>query len=278
MKTILLPTDFSKNSINAIEYAVKCFEYEACKFYLLNVQRASSFISDDMMLVSSSTTIYNTLIDAAKKSLLNIVEQLKKTYQNNKHEFDTLVDYDNFIDSINQTCTNNSIDLIVMGTKGASGLDKVLFGSNTIHVIQRCYSPVLAVPDGCKFDGLQKIAFTSSFTSKYEIDTLKPLKNIIKMYNATLNILHVAKEDDDEESIKTNIQFFESNFPDVKFDYLTPNSKSIYKHANSYIAANNINMIVMMRKKHSFLNRLFNKHLVEELAFKVNIPFFVLAR
>ena len=43
-----------------------------------------------------------------------------------------------------------------------------------------------------------------------------------------------------------------------------PNSKSIYKHANSYIAANNINMIVMMRKKHSFLNRLFNKHLVEE--------------
>ena len=69
MKAILLPTDFSKNSMNAIEYAVSLFENETCEFYVLNIQKASAFVSDDFMAVSSSATIYNTIIDTAKKSL-----------------------------------------------------------------------------------------------------------------------------------------------------------------------------------------------------------------
>ena len=49
MKAILLPTDFSKNSMNAIEYAVSLFEDETCEFYVLNIQKASAFVSDDFM-------------------------------------------------------------------------------------------------------------------------------------------------------------------------------------------------------------------------------------
>ena len=69
MKAILLPTDFSINSMNSIDFAVTLFKDVECDFYLLNVHKVSSFISDDMMKFSSSSTIYNTIIDAAKKSL-----------------------------------------------------------------------------------------------------------------------------------------------------------------------------------------------------------------
>ena len=69
MKSILLPTDFSKNSVNAINYAMALFKDVSCDFYLLNVQKASSFISDDMMVMASSATIYQTIIDVSKKGV-----------------------------------------------------------------------------------------------------------------------------------------------------------------------------------------------------------------
>src|SRR5690606_38440206 len=118
MKTILLPTDFSKNSINAIRYAVDMFQNSECHFYLLNVQKASSFISNDMAM-SSSTNIYETLISAAKKSIDNIILEIKTKHFNDKHHFHSIVDYDNLIDSINQISKLHNVDLIVMGTKGA---------------------------------------------------------------------------------------------------------------------------------------------------------------
>ena len=80
MKAILLPTDFSNNSVNAINYAMELFKDVECQFYILNVQKASSFITDDMMVVASSATIYNTIIDASKKSISNIISKVIATY------------------------------------------------------------------------------------------------------------------------------------------------------------------------------------------------------
>ena len=109
MKNILLPTDFSKNSINAIYYALEFLKDQECQFYILNVQKASSFITDDMMVVNSSTTIYKTLINAAKKSINNIITTIEEEFENKKHTFHSIVDYDNFIDAINQVSKSNRI-------------------------------------------------------------------------------------------------------------------------------------------------------------------------
>ncbi|WP_171946620.1 universal stress protein [Flaviramulus basaltis] len=276
MKTILLPTDFSKNSINAINYAVKLFEHITCHFYILNVQKASSFISDDMMSVSSSATIYNTLIDAAKKSITNIISQIENHSANSNHTFYSIVDYDNFVDAINQTSSNHNVDLIVMGTKGASGLDKVIFGSNTVRVMQRCDVPVLAIPEGCKFKKLDTIAFTSSFRTSYFLRNLKPLKDLVTAYKSKLKILHVIEDYNYEEKLNENIGFFEENFTDVIFDRIVTEEKNIYNSIHDYVIENNIKMIAMLSKKHPFLIRLFSKHSVETFAFKIDIPFLVM--
>lgn len=276
MKAILLPTDFSNNSINAINYAVKLFESIPCDFYLLNVQKASSFISDDMMTVSSSTTIYNTLIDAAKKSITNIISQIENKFKNKNHSFHSVVDYDNFVDSINQTCENYDIDLIVMGTKGASGLEKVLFGSNTVHVIQRSKRPVLAIPNGSVFKGLEAIGFTCSFSSTYSLNDFKALKDLVKIYKSKLEVLHVIEEHDYEEQVAQNIDFFQKNFPLIAYHRITSNDKNIYNSIHDFSVENNISMVAMLSKKHSFFNRLFSKHAVETFAFNVDIPLLVL--
>lgn len=276
MKAILLPTDFSKISISAIHYAIDMFQNEPCNFYLLNVQKASSFISDDMMVMSSSTTIYETLISASKKSIENIIFKIKSKYHNENHHFHSIVDYDNLIDSINQVSKIHNIDLIVMGTKGASGLESVLFGSNTVHVMQRCNVPVLAIPDRCVYSNLDEITLTTSFKNLYSIEDIQPLKNIIELNKSHLSILHVTCDYDFAEELDKDIDFFKSYFLNLTFKNIHSNSNDIFEDVSDYIEINGVKMIAMVNKKYSLFERLFTKHLVERFGFKLHIPFLVI--
>jgi nucleotide-binding universal stress UspA family protein len=276
MKSILLPTDFSKNSVNAINYAMALFKDVSCEFYLLNVQKASSFISDDMMVMASSATIYQTIIDVSKKSIANLITKLETKYKNDKHTFHSVVDYDNFIDSINQVTLNKKIDLIVMGTKGATGLEKVIFGSNTVHVMQRCIAPVLAIPDGCLFTDLDRVAFTTNYLTLHNIEELRPLKELVALYDSKLNVLHFDDIKGVSNQRKENKKFLKTYFSDVTYENIDSFSTDLYKTLEEYVHANNIKLIAMMRKKHSFLERLFNTHPEETLAFNIDIPFLVM--
>ncbi|TXG35733.1 universal stress protein [Seonamhaeicola maritimus] len=275
MKTILLPTDFSKNSLNAINYATELFKNEVCEFYILNVQKASSFISDDMMVVSSSATIYSTLIDAAKKSITNIISSIKLREDNDKHQFHSIVDYDNFIDSINQTSEKHQVDLIIMGTKGASGLQRVLFGSNTARVMQRCHTPVLAIPEGCKYAPLNKIAFTTNHINLFTIDELQILKTVLHLCGSKLYVLHVADEHHLAQKQLQNMNFFDAYFPDAEHDFIDVNKKDMFDTVHQYILDNDIDILSMISEKHSFLERLFTRHALETFAFSIDVPFLV---
>lgn len=276
MKSILLPTDFSKNSENAINYAMALFKDVDCNFYLLNVQKASSFITDDMMVMSASATIYQTIIDVSKKSLANLITKIETKHKNEKHNFHSVVDYDNFIDSINQLTINKNIDLIIMGTKGASGLEKVIFGSNTVHVMQRCVAPVLVIPDGCLFTNLNTVAFTTNNLTLHNVEELKPLKDILTLHKSKLNVLHFDDIKHTSNQKNKNKLFLKTHFSDVTYENIDSYSKDIYKTLEEYIHANNIKLIAMMREKHSFLERLFNKHPEESLAFGIDKPFLVM--
>jgi len=276
MKNILLPTDFSKNSMNAIHFAMDLLKGEKCHFFILNVQKASSFISDDMMVVSSSATIYKTIVSAAKKSLNNIISIIKTDYADEDYTFHPLVDYDNFIDAINQVTEVNNIDLIIMGTKGASGLTKKLFGSNTVRVIQRCKAPVLAIPDACHFTDLANIAFTTNNLPLFSLKELQPLKDLQTKYHAKLNVLHVADEHHLAQNQSLNAGFFKTHFPNGVHDFVDSNKEDIFQAIQQYIMDNNIKMLAMMSKKHSFIERLFTTHMVETFAFKIDIPFLVM--
>jgi len=229
-----------------------------------------------MMVMASSATIYQTIIDVSKKSIANLIKKLETKYKNDKHTFHSVVDYDNFIDSINQLTLNKQIDLIVMGTKGATGLEKVVFGSNTVHVMQRCVAPVLAIPDGCLFTNLNRVAFTTNYLTLHNIEELRPLKELVTLYDSKLNILHFDDIEGVSDQRKENKKFLKTYFSDVTYENIDSFSTDLYKTLEEYVHANDIKLIAMMRKKHTFLERLFNRHPEETLAFNIDIPFLVM--
>ncbi|NNL15730.1 MAG: universal stress protein [Flavobacteriaceae bacterium] len=276
MKSILLPTDFSNNSINAIHYVHELFKNERCEFYLLNVQRASSYISDDLMALQPSTTIYENLIENAKQSLQKIITNVKKKYKVDGHIYHSIVDYDNFIDSINQLVASKDICLIAMGTKGATGAEKVLFGSNTVKVIQRADCPVLAVPDNCKFGGVNKIAFPSNYLTLYKKEEIKPLITIAEMFDANIDVLHLTKGEHLTEDQENNRAFLDECFMNVNHEFINLANTKLFETVEHYVLYNDIDLLAMMGRKHSFMERIFNRHNVETFAFKISVPFLVM--
>ena len=113
MKNILLPTDFSKNSWNAIEYAINFYKDTPCNFYLLNVGRESNLVVNDSPYIPNKDVLENLILKPSKQKLKQFLKQIREEFpKNKKHNFYTLVDYNFFIDSFYCLCAGYSYSKI----------------------------------------------------------------------------------------------------------------------------------------------------------------------
>ena len=143
MKHILIPTNFSSNSWNALEYAVNLFTNEQCIFYILHVDELSnSDIQGNSLLVMTRPNRIT-----AKEKLQVVLKKISSLYANQLHQFIALEEYGNLIDHIKKTVESKKIDIIVMGTKGATGLKTSFLGTNTGNVITKVVCNVLVIPE-----------------------------------------------------------------------------------------------------------------------------------
>ena len=92
-----------------------------------------------------NSTVYDSIIKNPKAAIEKMIDSLQSEYIDEQYAFDGICDYDAFISAVSQTVKSKNIDLIVMGTNGATGATEVIFGSNTINVIRNINCPVLAI-------------------------------------------------------------------------------------------------------------------------------------
>ena len=194
MKNILLPTDFSENSINAINYALKLFANSEIKFHILNVQKTSDYITSELISSSPSDSIYKGVLEDNRLKIEKLVEQLKAENYSSKFTFKRLIDYDVFIDAIRQVIKLHEIDLIIMGTNGATGAKEEIFGSNTMKVIRNINCPVIAVPEKYRFCKINRILFSIHSEMKKYFSELKPLRSIMRIYEPELDVLEITED------------------------------------------------------------------------------------
>ncbi|MEW6002487.1 MAG: universal stress protein [Nitrospirota bacterium] len=141
IKSILFPTDFSEGSLNAVEYAVDLARRYSAKLYLLHVihdvVRASGFYMPHMSL----DELYKDMEESAKKELERLGIDDLRDLKNVERLVLRGVPYEEIIRFAN----DSRIDLIVIGTYGRRGLDRVLFGSTATQIVRYAECPVLTV-------------------------------------------------------------------------------------------------------------------------------------
>ncbi|GAA4296139.1 universal stress protein [Aestuariibaculum suncheonense] len=278
MKNILLPTDFSENAWNAIKYAINFFAYETCQFYLLHVNRVSSNITDGSPYIATTEVLERLYLKPTKQQLRMVLKRIStECAHNNNHKFYVLTDYNFFIESIRQHVEEKKIDLIVMGTKGAEGLNAMIVGSNTGDVIKKVKCNTLAVPEKATLTDIREVAFPSDFSLNYNIQILQPLLDILENYKASLRILHINKNQTDlnTEQLK-NRELLEDYFINTEssIHYLT--NKRLEDAVQCFIDSRNINLMCMVAKNLNYFQQILFHSKVEEISYHTQIPFLVL--
>lgn len=278
MKNILLPTDFSENSWNAIKYAIDFFETEVCNFYLLHINRFDNFMLNDMPHMAPEKTIEDVYIKPTKLELRKILRQINEQFlPNKKHRFYTVSEYGFFIESIRKHVEDKSIDYIVMGTKGASGLKKIIIGSNTGDVITKVKCTTLAVPENAQFIKLKEIAFPTDFSLTYNLQVLQPILNILETSKSKLRILHISKKKADLNNDQhKNKELLDDYFSHLKCSFHFLTNKKIEDAIQCFVESRDINMICMVAKNLNYFQQILFHSKVEAISYHTEIPFLVL--
>ncbi|MDX1828996.1 MAG: universal stress protein [Lutibacter sp.] len=277
MKNILIPTDFSENSWNAIKYGINYLKKKRCNFYLLHVSMISYTTGAEIPIIPSTDILEKTVLSQAKKSLKAQLEKIKDTFQNPKHHFFTVSTYNFFIEAIKEQIEEKGIDLIIMGTKGASGLQEVIIGSNAADLITRIKCPTLIIPENAQFKPIKEIAFPTDYNLYYHSSILDSIANLVKMFKSSLRILHVAKKSEELTSFQIeNKELLEDFFAFEKHSFHKITNSKIEEGVQCFVESRDIDMIVMIAKNLNIFQRILFKPTVTEISYHTDIPFFVL--
>ena len=279
MKTILLPTDFSDNSWNAILYAINLHKEITCSFYLLHVNSLSNLVTGDYPYFPSEEIIETIYNRPAKKQLREVLKKISKEFANNKkHKFYTLTDYNFFTESIRKHVAEKKIDMIIMGTKGASGFSDTILGTNTGDVITKVPCTTLVIPENSVFKSIEEIVFPTDFSQSNNLEILTPITEILDKNNTTsLRIVHINKKNSELNSDQEkNKEFLEDFFNGYKYSFHFLSNKKVEEAIQCFVESRNIGMIVMIAKNLNYFQQIFFHNKVKEISYHTDIPFLVL--
>lgn len=278
MKNILLPTDFSENSWNAIKYALNFFEKSTCSFYLLHVNSLSYLAANNSPHIADKDFVENTFTIPAKNQLKAIIDRIANEFPEAKnHHFFTLTDYNFFVESVRNQVKEKKIDMIVMGTKGATGFKKVIVGSNAADVIRKVKCPTLVVPEDAHFNGLDEIAFPTDYLLTYGVGLLRPLYDFLEIHNSSLQVVHITKKKA-ELSVEQqdNKDLLNEYFNRFKTKFYNLTNKNVENAIECFVQSRDIKMMAMVAKNLNYFQRILFHSKIEEITYHTRIPFLVM--
>jgi len=276
MKKILLPTDFSDNAWNAITYAIQLYKNEKCNFILLNTYTPIVYQVEFMQSSEPQFQLMETIKETSKKRLQDLVEKIETEFPNLNHQFTTISSFNTLTSEINELYEGNVMDLIIMGTKGASGVKEVLFGSNTMHILNNVKCPVIAIPSDFDFEKPHELLFPSDYEIDFKDQHLDPLIDIANLYNIRINVMHVHYGETLTERQESNRQKLETKFKGIAHLFHNIKNKNIPEAITEFQIKTRINLLVMINNKHSFFENLFFKSNIKHIGFHLNVPFMVI--
>lgn len=276
MKRILLPTDFSSISLNAIRYALSLYKEFKCEFYLLNVYRVPYMTNEELMENDAQqlAILETEMYESSRKNLEDLASGFD---ENENHVYHTISDYNFFVDSVKQSVAEKEIDLVIMGTKGATGAKEIFLGSNTGDVLMKTDCNVIAIPENSTYKAPKEIVFPTDFKLKYERDDLAPLIELAVTNEATLRILHFSQDGQLTEEQVSNKRVLDSYLETLRHSFHTLTNIDFEEALNCFVQSRgNVDMIAMISGHYNFFQRLFFRPKVMELSFHTKIPLYVL--
>ena len=273
-RKILLPTDFSKNSIRAINYARELYKNEGCDFYLLNVFSATSNILQSLLNLESGSELYETARLNSENGLAKVYDIITMSdSQNPRHHFDVISEFNNVVEAIKYVVDQKDIEIIVMGTKGETHSRSTAFGSTAIYVMEKVRNcPILVIPENAKIELPKEIVFPTDYKTNYKRRELIYLIDIAKKNDATIVVLHVEEANELDKYQKENKKLLEEILQGTNYKFQTLSHSSVLAAVNVFVESRASDLVAFINKKHTFFGSILTNAMVKEISFHLNVP------
>lgn len=272
MISILFPTDFSDNSMNAIKYALEFFKYENACFYFMNTYQRDFYDHKDLV----SREVYDDILEQVKnESEAKLADLLKTVHEispNPRFRYRTISAFNSLVEEANRIVNDKNIDLIVMGTKGNSDDRNILFGSQTFQVLKYVECPVLAIPANYTNTQPKRMMFPTDYMIPYKRRELKLVCDLAGSYRSVVDVVHVSKSDKLSIRQEDNQAFIKETICRTEINFYTLHEKNVAKAIKDYIHENEIDMLIMVNTHSSFLENVLFPSTLDKVSLDLDIP------
>lgn len=268
MINILVPTDFSALSKVAVHYAIKIANKLNGRITLLHVITITKPTRATMH--EKIRTLEEDLIRFAERDLIRLFKQVSKTVKTTSPIQYSVVRSSDFTEAIKKEAKRLSTGLIVMGTKGASGLKKAVVGSNTASVIEWSNVPVLAVPDKAQFRGFKDIVYASDLKNLER--ELKTLILYADPFGSTVHLVHVVSSGKEVDDLEAKIDKVVKKLGYKNVVSLVLVDRYVEGAIDQYIGVCKADLLAMFTHNLNFYEKLFDRSMTRKMAFHSIVP------
>lgn len=272
MKKILFPTDFSETANNAFLYALNLAKSIDAQVYVLHVYELPMITGS--LSAGLIQNVYETVELGSFDNFKDNIPQLRQiAVENGLNEIPIkfILEEGNFLYILREIIGEESVDFVVMGTDGNSGIEKMLFGSNTINAITSMKVPILSVPHGMSFKGFKNIGFTTVFDQK-DKDALKYLIEIANRHHAKIHCMHVSK---DGKFNQQAMKDWQDQFAGDPIVFEVYHDADPVNAVLDFIKEKQIDLLTVVSRNKGFFDKIFSPGFTKKIANKNITPLFV---
>lgn len=264
MAHILLPTDFSGNALNAAKYAAMLFGTEGNTFTVLNSFMAPHAGASVLM------SLDDILGRESREGVEEFAQRLKEEVDLSKGTVNVLSEHGDLPGVIARLQEDDpSIDAVVMGTQGATGLKEVLMGSNTADVVRRSLKPVLAVPEKAEHR-LPKRILVADDGGQVDRSTVHLLLDIARKGNAEVHLVRVKTDEERAGS------YYPELLDGISFRTFEIEGEDVESALNDQVKVSDADLVVMLRRKLGLFEGIFHRSASKRMVMHTHIPLLVL--
>ncbi|ESU25036.1 hypothetical protein FEDK69T_02250 [Flavobacterium enshiense DK69] len=270
MKKILFPTDFSETANNAFVYALdmaKSIDAEVIVLHVYDLPTVS-FGEVPVTLVE----IYDSIeLDNFEnfKDQIPILREIAEKHQLGDVKMSHVLRHGDLVRIMKEICHDEKVDMVVMGTNGASGMQEVFLGSNTGNAIVNVPVTLLCVPNKAKFKLLQNIGFTTTFNDQ-DSEVLHRVVAIAKKFHAKVKCVTVRTHG--FNVTEEGMEFWKAPFKNEPVEFFLVPHDDVKETILDFIEHQHIDMLAMVTHKRNFFQELFTHSLTQKLSYHIETP------
>ncbi|WP_420386758.1 universal stress protein [Roseivirga sp.] len=272
-RKILVPIDFSACSLKALNEAVRLARAWNARLIIMNACQKPAAYSD-----ASVTAYSRDLIREAESNAQLAFDRISESVTDLSHTDYTFVVKHAFPqDAIISLAIMEEVDLLVMGTTGASGFKGRLMGSNTYKVSKNVECPVLAIPEKAEpGKGFREIALAGDYKDTDTKEVFNLLTELVKFDKAVIHVLHISDVPSINEEESTEAKILNRYLKGLRHYFHFRLDDEIDQGINEFIAEKDIDLLTLVARKHKLLDRIFNSSVTRKMAYHARVPLLIL--